>query len=100
MGGAGNDYDFNPPSESETSKGGRPPEKLDKAVAFLVEKLTESDRKQCDLVKEWEAVGESKGTLFNAFRAMQDDGRVVIDDCKPKVCRLVKNFEDGQQFGS
>jgi hypothetical protein len=101
MGAAGNEYDFAPPSEPEASKGGRPPEKLDKAVAFLVEKLAGGDRKWCELIAEWEKLGESKGTIFNASKAMEGDGRLVIDGAKkPKVCHLVKNPENGQEPGS
>jgi hypothetical protein len=98
---AGCSFDANPPSAPEAPKGGRPPEKLDKAIAFLTEKLSEGDRKQCELVSEWEALGESKGTVFNAMRAMQADGRLIIDDAvKPKVCHLVKNPSEGQEPGS
>ena len=37
--------------------GGRPPEKCDKASAFLTEKLTQRDCKACGLIKEWVAQG-------------------------------------------
>ena len=39
--------------------GGRPPEKCDKASAFLTEKLTQRDCKACDLIK---GVGRSRGS--------------------------------------
>ena len=101
MRGEGNEYDFNPPTEPEASKGGRPPEKLGKAVAFLVDKLTAGDRKWCELITEWEGIGEAKGTLFNAYRAMVDDGRMIVNESKkPKVCHLVNNSENRQEFGS
>ncbi|MGA2705838.1 MAG: hypothetical protein ABSH35_32745 [Isosphaeraceae bacterium] len=45
--------------------GGRPPEKCDKASAFLTEKLTQRDCKACDLINEWVAQGGAKGTVFN-----------------------------------
>jgi hypothetical protein len=91
-------FDFNPPAAPEPSRGGRPPEKLVKAIAFLTEKLTAGDCKQRDLVQDWEKDGGSKGTIFDAFRAMQADGRIVIDDSvKPKVCHLVKNTPEGQE---
>jgi hypothetical protein len=81
--------------------GGRPPEKLDKAIAFIVEKLGNGERKQCDLVNEWEANGESSGTFFNALRAMQAEGRVELDNSKkPKTARLVKNSGQGQELVS
>jgi hypothetical protein len=98
---AGCSFDFNPPTAPEPDKGGRPPEKLDKAIAFLTAKLTEGDRKQCELVSEWEATGGAKGTVFNAFPVMLADGRLVIDDTvKPKVCHLVRNPPRGQEAGS
>jgi hypothetical protein len=97
IGNAGCSFDFNPPAAPEPSKGGRPPEKLEKAIGFLTEKLGAGDRRWCDLITEWEASREAKGTLFNAVRAMRDDGRLVIDETvKPKICRLVKNSENGQ----
>ena len=65
---AGCSFDFNPPTAPEPAKPGRPPEKLDKAIAFLTEKLTEGDRKQCELIDEWEATGGAKGTVFNAIQ--------------------------------
>ncbi|MDB5349204.1 MAG: putative ATPase [Planctomycetota bacterium] len=101
MGGAGNDYDFTPPAEREANRGGRPPEKLDKAIAFLTEKLTGGDRKWCELVTEWEALNEAKGTLFNASRTMLIGGLMIEDTSrKPKVCQLVKNPENSQQADS
>lgn len=98
---AGCSFDFNPPTAPEAAKPGRPPEKTDKAIAFLTEKLTERDRKQCDLVNEWEATGGAKGTVFNAFRTMEAGGRLVIDNTvKPKVCHLVNNPPEGQETDS
>ena len=98
MGGSGNEYDFKPPVEPEPNKGGRPPEKLGEAMLFLTERLSSGDRKQCELVSEWEGLGKAKGTIFNAFTSMTGDGRMSIDDSrKPKVCHLVKNEEDGQE---
>jgi hypothetical protein len=97
---SGCDFDFDPPADALPSKGGRPPEKLDKAIAFLVERLSEQDQKQCELITQWEATSESKGTMFNAMRAMHADGRLVIDDSrKPKMCHLVKvkNPPPGQE---
>jgi hypothetical protein len=98
---AGCDFDSNPPEEPIPAPRGRAREKLGKAMVFLTEKLTEGDRKQCELISEWEAQGENKGTMFNAMRAMQDDGRLVIDDtAKPKICHLVKNPAQGQETNS
>jgi hypothetical protein len=50
------------------------------------------------LVNEWEALGEAKGTLFNALRTMQTGGLIAVDESKkPKVCHLVKIPENRQQ---
>lgn len=95
---AGCSFDFNPPTAPEPDKGGRPPGKVNEAIDFLTKKLTEGIAKQVELIGEWEALGEAKGTLFNAFKAMQKDGRLVIDDsAKPKVCHLVRNPDEGQE---
>ena len=95
---AGCSFDFNPPTTPEPDKGGRPAGKVNEAIDFLTKKLTEGNAKQVELIGAWEALGEAKGTLFNAFKAMQKDGRLVIDDsAKPKVCHLVRNPEEGQE---
>ena len=95
---AGCSFDFNPPTDPEPDKGGRPPGERNKAINFLTDKLTEGDRKQCDLVSEWEATKGAKGTIFDAIRAMQDDGRLVIDDTvKPKLCHLAKAPVNGHE---
>ena len=87
----GCDFDFNPPEEPARNLGGRPPEKTEKAIAFLIEKLSQGDRKWCELVDDWIALGESKSPIFSAKRAMQADGRLVVDDSKkPQICHLVK----------
>jgi hypothetical protein len=95
---AGCSFDFNPPSAPEPPKAGRPPEERLKAIAFLTERLTAGDRKQMDLIRDWENEKGSKGTIFDAFRDMQADGRLVIDNSvKPKVCHLVRNPTVGQE---
>ncbi len=87
----GCDFDSNPPSEPARNPGGRTPEKLDKAIAFLNKELDQSDRLTSELVSEWEALGEAKATFFNARKKMVEDGLVVIDDSgKRQVCHLVK----------
>lgn len=90
MGIGGNEYDFTPPSEPEAPrKGGRPPEDREKAITFLVEKLSGGDRKWCELVDEWEAAEGAKGTIFNARKAMEADGRLTIDTSrKPQMAHL------------
>ena len=94
----GNEYDTNPPAAAQTNRGGRPPEKLDKAIAFLETELSKGDRKGCELIGEWEALRESKGTLFNAKRKLESDGRIVVDDSKkPQIWHLVKVSSQGQE---
>jgi len=91
IGESGNTYDANPPARPEPNRGGRPPEKTDKAIAFLTEKLSERDRKGCELIDEWIAFGESKGTIFGAKSRMESDGRLVVDDsAKPQIWHLNK----------
>ena len=58
-------------------------------MAFLTEELSEGDEKAVTLISKWEAMGENKTTLFNAKRAMEEDGLLVVDDSKkPKVWHL------------
>jgi AAA domain len=92
IGEPGNTYDSTPPARIDRSKGGRPPVKLDKAIAFLEEKLTVDDRKGCELIDEWLALGEpSKNPIFDAKKRMEVDGRLVVDDSKrPQIWHLVK----------
>jgi hypothetical protein len=95
---AGCDFDFNPPTTPTPVSAGRPSKGRDEAILFIAEKLAVGDRKQCDLVSDWEAMGKPTGTIFNAFKAMQGDGRIVIDDsARPKVCHLVKKSPEGQE---
>ena len=85
------EFDSHPPEERAPGKAGRPPEKLDEAIEYLESKLSNGDRKGCELIKEWEAEGEAKGTIFNARDAMRDAGRLVVDDSKkPQIWRLVQ----------
>lgn len=91
IGAAGNSYDFAPPARpDQSSRGGRPPEKLDRAIAFLAERLSTGDRKGCELISEWEATGEGKATVFRARDAMVNLGRLAVDDSrKPQIWHLV-----------
>lgn len=85
----GCDFDFAPPLEPARNPGGRPSEKCDKAIAFLTRKLTEGDCKACDLTNEWLALGEFKSPFFGAKKAMESDGRLVVDDSKkPQIWHL------------
>ncbi|MGP0068623.1 MAG: AAA family ATPase [Isosphaeraceae bacterium] len=90
IGDSGNTYDFNPPVKVDPSKGGRPPEKLDKAIAFLEGKLSAGDRKGCELIHEWRSLGEAKTTIFDAKNSMEAAGRLVVDaSVKPQIWHLV-----------
>jgi hypothetical protein len=91
----GNEYDTDPPDDPPArSKGGRPAEKREQAIAFLVERLTDGDRKACELIEEWEESGENKGTLYHAQQRMVKDGRLTVDESqKPHVWHL--NESDG-----
>ena len=90
IGPAGNNYDFNPPAPRDPSKGGRPPTAVGKAVAFLLEKLADGDRKGCELIDEWESQGGAKGTLFNAKKSLEAEGRLVVDtSVTPQLWHIV-----------
>ena len=94
----GCDFDFNPPKDVTRNIGGRPPEKTDKAIGFLMEKLAAGDQKGCELIDEWMASGESKTPIFDARRAMQADGRLVVDDSrKPQIWHLVRSGSETVQ---
>jgi hypothetical protein len=95
----GNLYDANPPERSDrdrtgsgTGNGtgvGRPPEKIDKAIEFLVAELSDGDRKAVDLVSAWQAEGEAKASLFRARNALVESGRLVVDDSsRPQIWHL------------
>lgn len=90
IGPSGNIYDTSPPAPRDPTRGGRPPEKTEAARAFLEERLASEDRKACDLVKEWEARGESKSPLFRAKDNLEAAGRLTVDaSVKPQVWHLV-----------
>jgi hypothetical protein len=91
IGTNGNTYDFTPPVKIDPPKGGRPPVKLDKAIAFLEAELGSGDQKGCELISKWTGLGESKPTIFNAKDSMVADGRLVVDDSKkPQIWHLVQ----------
>ena len=77
---AGNEYDFNPPSAPEPSKGGRPPEERGKAEQFIRDALArENDRIGNDLAAEWERDGGSAKTLWRAVEALAAAGELAKD---------------------
>jgi len=91
IGESGNIYNSSPPAPRDQNRGGRPPVKLDKAISFLEEKLAEGDCKAIDLINEWLALGEFKGTIFDAKKRLEAEGRLVVDAFKkPQWWHMVK----------
>jgi hypothetical protein len=91
----GNLYDTNPPGRVDrigagTGTGaGRPPEKLGKAIEFLIAELSDGDRRASDLISAWQAEGEAKASLFRARSALIESGRLVVDDSsRPQIWHL------------
>lgn len=90
----GNRYDTTRPAKAERISGVRPPDKLDKAIGFLRSKLTNSDRKVCELVDELEEAEEAKATLFRAKDTMFKAGQLSVDDSRqPLIWHLPRNNE-------
>jgi hypothetical protein len=88
---SGCDFDFTPPEEPARNPGGRPPVKLDKAIVFIENELAAGDRKGVEVIDKWIALGEFKGTIFDAKKYMQAQGQLVVDDSKkPQIWHLVK----------
>jgi hypothetical protein len=88
---SGNTYDTEPPVKAKSASPGRPPEKTKKAISFLEEKLAQGDRKCCELVDEWLAMGESKSPFFSAKDRLIEAGRLVVDDSrKPQILHWVQ----------
>ncbi len=86
---SGNDYDFNPPAEAEPNRGGRPPEKREKARQFIIDALTrENDRKATDLCHEWEQAGEKAKAFWGARDAMVTAGELTSQG-KPFILHLI-----------
>jgi len=96
--GNGCSFDTKPPVAPPLPTRGRSPEKLVKAIAFLGERLAKGGQKAVDLIDEWESLGEAKATLFNARKAMVEQGQLRVDDSeRPQVWHLVRNSESGQE---
>jgi KaiC/GvpD/RAD55 family RecA-like ATPase len=77
---SGNDYDTNPPTEPDPSKGGRPNDKREKAKDFIHEALTEqNDRIGKELEAEWTAKNENAKTFWRAVDDMETNGELVKD---------------------
>jgi hypothetical protein len=72
MMGAGNQYDFNPPSEPEatTRKRGPAPEKLEACKKWLTDKLTPNPLRVTDVRKESDKAGIAAATLYAAVKAL------------------------------
>jgi hypothetical protein len=91
MGDGGNVYDAKPPAKVDPTRIGRPPDKTEKAMAFIRSELSKGDRATRDLVNEWVGGGESKTRFFGARDRLVAIGDVVIDpDSKPQMLHLIK----------
>jgi hypothetical protein len=89
MGDAGNEYDFTPPTEPEPDRGGRPPEKRDKARQFIIDALTRrNDRKARELCGEWEQSGENEKAFWGARDLMVKAGELTCEG-KPYILHLI-----------
>jgi hypothetical protein len=86
----GCDFDSTPPEEAVRNTGGRPPVKIEKAVAFIETELSAGDSKGCELIKKWLATGESKDPNFRAKDSLIANGRLVVDvSRKPEIWHLI-----------
>lgn len=89
MGDSGNEYDFNPPTEAEPTRGGRPPEKRDKARQFIIDVLTrQNDRKATEVCGEWEQAGEHRKAFWGARDEMVKGGKLLCEG-KPLILHLI-----------
>jgi hypothetical protein len=82
IGESGNTYDPNPPERPDPSRGGRPPEKRDKAMQFIRDALTQqNDRIGNDLCSEWSKDGGNPKTFWRAVDELRD-GELATDGGK------------------
>jgi hypothetical protein len=80
IGGNGNTYDSNPPAKADPSKGGRPPEKRDKAIQFIRDALTtENDRIGTELCQAWVKDGGNAKTFWRAKDELEEAGELATD---------------------
>ena len=56
--------------------GRKPPEKCDKASAFLTEKLTRRDCKACDLIHEWVSSSGDTILIFSEIGGVLASGKL------------------------
>jgi hypothetical protein len=76
----GNDYDFKPPVEPVPGKVGAPPEKREKAIAFIREALMrDNDLIGKELEAEWEKAGGNSRTFWRAVQDMISAGDLTTD---------------------
>jgi hypothetical protein len=97
MGDSGNTYDFNPPARLDPSKGGRPPDKRDKAVQFIRDALTrQNDQIGNDLCADWVKDGGSEKTFWRAVDAVKDAGDLTTDGGKGTGKQTVLHLIDSK----
>jgi hypothetical protein len=74
------DFDTNPPTAPELSKGGRPREEREKAERFIRDALAqENDRIGNDLRSEWEEAGGTAKTFWRAVEDMEEAGELTTE---------------------
>jgi hypothetical protein len=79
MGDNGNTYDFNPPARPDPNRGGRPPQKRDKAMQFIRDALArQNDQLGNELCAEWVKSGEKPDTFWRAVTDMT--GSEIVTD--------------------
>ena len=80
MGETGNEYDLNPPTTPEPSRGGRPSVARDKAIQFIRDELTrQNDQTWNELRDKWTKGGENPKRFQDAVKALESDGELVKD---------------------
>lgn len=80
IGESGNTYDFQPPARPDPSKGGRPPQKRDKAMEFIRDALAkQNDQIGNDLCHESGKFGVNRSTFWRAVENMTTAGDLATD---------------------
>ena len=96
LGPTGNTYDSNPPSKPDEGgggKGGRPPASREKAIRFIVDRLTSSNDQRLTALRDaWVESGGSNGSFYDARNNLVESGR-VIQEGKPFLLHLVADVD-------
>jgi hypothetical protein len=79
MGDSGNTYDFDPPARPDPHRGGRPPQKRERAMQFIRDALArQNDQIGNELCAEWVNSGEKPDTFWRAAKDMT--GSEIVTD--------------------